>query len=249
MQNDTPTTEVVSLAQQLKRSPQIVRFRFWLVGTSPLIVHAWSEKSRKQMLAKHVKSTKAGKEARDPQQEFTDALYEMGDGTYGFPVTGIKRSVVSAAHKDKGIAKSVVQSALWLDTTIIRSRPALAGAICDVPLIRLYGTAPEMREDMVRIGSGLQKTAGLAFRPQFSRWAMRITGELNTSQMSVEQLIFLVQEAGRAYGIGEMRNEKCGAAFGSYRMASVEEEEEWERHAAGKGPVPGTVPTLAAAAE
>ena len=245
VQKEAPAVRV-SLTTALTRNPELVQFSFWLVGVMPLIVHAWSEKARKEMLSKQVKATKGGKDARDPHKEFEDALYTMGPGVYGFPVTGIKNSIVSAAHKDKGIARTVVQAALWLDAELVSTRPALAGAICDVPLIRLYGPPPVLREDMVRVGSGVQKTATLAFRPQFSRWAARLTGELNTSQMKVETLAFLVQEAGRAYGIGEMRNEKSSAAFGSYRMATAAEEAALERHAAGQGPFPLAAPAAPA---
>ena len=149
------TTEArQSLTGMLSKVPTFKGFTVWLVGDTPLIVHAWSEKARREMLAKQTKATKGGKEIRDPEADFQSSLYEM-DGGYGFPAMGIKNAILSVAHKDKGVARSAVMGALWIDADMVRARPALAGAICDMPLIRIFGTAPECREDMTKIGSGL----------------------------------------------------------------------------------------------
>jgi hypothetical protein len=231
----------VNLGALLSSAVVYQPFRVWLVGETPLIVHAWSQKAKLQMLEKQVKATKAGKDARDPHEDFVNSLYEMGEikgkKAYGFPVTGIKNAALSSAHKDKGIARSVVQSALWFDADMVRVRPALAGAICDMPLVRVWGSDPEMREDMVRIGSGLNKTANLAYRGQFTTWAIRLTGKFNPTVLSPEALLFLIRESGVGIGIGEWRNEKKGI-FGSYRLADIEEQNAWEKFAAGKGPLP-----------
>jgi len=235
-------SKTINLAELMSTEVSYSNFKVWLYGTTPLIVHAWSEKAKREMLAKQVKGTKGGKEARDPHADFVNSLYEMGDGPdgktqYGFPVTGIKNAILSSAHKDKGIPRTVVQSALYLDADMVRVRPALAGAICDMPLVRVYGSDPEMREDMVRIGSGLQKKANLAYRGQFTNWAIRLTGKFNTTVLNPQQLFFLLSEAGTGIGIGEWRNERRGM-FGAFRMADVAEQVEWEKFATGKGPVP-----------
>jgi hypothetical protein len=221
----------------MSRKPIFSDFSLWVVGDTPLITHAWSEKAKREMLQKQVKATKAGKDARDPQADFVSSLYDIGDGTYGFPATGLKNCILSAAHKDKGLARTAVMSALWIDADMIRVRPALAGAICDMPLIRIYGGKPEMREDMVKIGAGLNKVANLAYRAQFTVWAMRVTGRVNSSVITPEALAFLIQEAGMAAGIGEWRNERKGM-FGAFHLADQAEEAQWEKFASGKGKLP-----------
>lgn len=228
---------VVSLSGLLSKKPIFSSFKLWLVGETPLITHAWSEKAKREMLQKQVKATKPGKEARDPQADFVSSLYEMGDGTYGFPATGIKNCILSAAHKDKGLARTAVMASLWIDADMVRVRPALAGAICDMPLIRIFGGQPEMREDMVKIGAGMNKTATLAYRGQFTVWGMRVTGRVNTTIITPEALAFLIQDAGMASGLGEWRNERRGL-FGAFRLADAAEESAWEKFAAGKGKMP-----------
>ena len=233
----TVSAEPINLGALLSTKTPYQTFRLWLVGSTPLIVHAWSQKAKLEMLQKQVKATRAGKEARDPQADFVSSLYEMGDGTYGFPATGVKNCILSAAHKDKGVARSAVMSALWIDAEMIRTRPALAGAVCDMPLVRIIGGDPAMREDMVKIGSGLNKIANLAYRGQFTVWAMKISGRFNPAVLTAEALAFLIQESGLASGLGEWRNERKGM-FGAFHLATAEEEVQWEAFAAGKGPLP-----------
>lgn len=233
----TISKDPINLASLLSTKTPFQGFHLWIVGDTPLITHAWSQKAKLEMLSKQVKATRAGKEARDPQADFVSSLYEMGDGSYGFPATGVKNCILAAAHKDKGIPRSGVMSALWIQAEMVRSRPALAGAICDMPLVKIHSGKPEMREDMVKIGSGLQKIANLAYRGQFTIWAMKIKGQFNPAVLTAEALAFLIQESGLASGLGEWRNERKGM-FGAFHLASADEEKQWESYAAGKGKLP-----------
>jgi hypothetical protein len=228
---------VQSLASIYSKKNQFEYFSQWIVGDTPLISHSWSEKARREMLMKQLKAPKAGKEARDPEADFLSSLYHMGDGTFGFPATGFKLAILSCAHKDKGVPRSTVMSALWINAEMVRTKPALAGAVCDMPLLRIHGSKPEMREDMVKIGAGLNKTANLSYRGQFTVWAFKATGRYNSDVLTREQLTFLIDEAGLACGIGEWRNERKGM-FGAFHRASAVEEVAWEKYAAGKGPLP-----------
>lgn len=216
-------------------------FALWIVGDTPLITHAWSLKAKLEMLTKQEKTAKAGREARDPEQDYRDSLYvwgtdEDGGPIYGFPATGIKNSILDVAHKDKGVARTEVMAALFIHGKMAKGVPAKAGAICDLPLVRVWAPPPLMREDMVRVGVGLNKTASLAYRGQLWPWGMRVTGSLNTNVLTPDNLAFLVREAGTAMGIGEWRNQRRGT-FGAYHLASREETRAWEDHTKG-GPVP-----------
>ena len=242
------TKKVTDLSAALSEKPIFNKFGIWLVGDTPLIVHAWSEKAKKDMLKKQVTATRAGRAQRDPEQDFNDSMYKMGDDVYGFPVTGFKKAMISVAHKDKGIPQTVVRSSLWVEGEMTRTMPALAGAICDVPLIRIWGSEPEMREDMVRIGTGLRKTSNLAYRAQFTHWAVYLTGQYNSAVLSDVNLLTLATEAGLSCGIGEWRNEKDGV-FGAFHPALTEERKAWDKFASGKGPLPVSDNYLLEAAE
>jgi hypothetical protein len=213
-------------------------FRLWIVGDTPLICHAWSQKAKLDMLRGQAGATQTAKEKRKPEEDFKNSLYQFpGKDIYGFPITAVKRAVLSCAHKDRGVPRSDVMQALWLDAEIVQTRTAHPGTCCDLPLVRIYGSPPIMREDMVRIGAGLRKTANLAYRAQFTTWALRVTGDVNPLVLETHQLGFLFRSSGTGIGVGDWRNEK-GGWFGSYHIANVAEEEAWEKFATGKGPLP-----------
>lgn len=234
---DTGKVHVIT-ADALAGEKKLVDFRLWICGDMPLIVHAWSEKAKRQMLEKQLGRAKVGgREAKNPEEDFRNSLYEMGDGTYGFPAMGIKNCLTSGAHKDKNIPKTAVMAGLWIHGDMTRLRPGLAGAICDMPLLRIYGSKPEMREDMVKIGSGLNKTANLAYRGQFTVWAMELRGRFDAGVLNFGKLALLLNDGGMACGIGEWRNEKKGP-FGTFHLASVAESEAWGKFKDGTGPLP-----------
>jgi len=236
--DDEKRDNTISLRALIEGKSTFKRFDVWIVGDTPLITHSWSEKARLDMLRKQVKAVKAaGRQARDPQEDYENSLYEIRKGVYAFPTTAAKLALMSAAHMDKGISKTAILSNVWLDCSMYKVRPALETAVCDMPLTRIYGAAPEMREDMVRVGAGLNKTSTLAYRAQFFPWAARITGRFNPTQVPAESLAFLFDEAGRACGLCDWRNEKRGV-FGSFHLASAEEEDAWMSFAKGEGPMP-----------
>ena len=240
------------LTERLSSMPIYHGFRFWIVGETPLITHAWSEKAKKEMLAKEMKAFKgSGKQARDPKADFESSLYPMGDGSYGFPVTGVKQAIWMVAHKDKGIPREGVKQALWLNAEIVSVRPALAGAICNMPLVRVYGSQPQMREDMVRVGSGIKKVATFAYRAEFRYWAILVTGQYGDDVLNKNSLLNLTEIGGIRMGVGEWRNGRSGGIMGRFRVANQKESQAWDDFKSGKTRiVPGSKPmkpTLVAA--
>lgn len=239
-----------NLATTLSEKPEFILFESWIVGNTPLIVHAWSEKAKRQMLEKQVGAVKKGKEQRQPHEDFRNALYVMDEeeGIFGFPAMAIKNCFLSAAHRDKNIPRTSAQAGLWIDGDMVRLRPGLEHAICDMPLLRIYGSEPEMREDMVSIGSGFKKVANLAYRPQFTHWAIKVRGRTNPLVLSPDKLARLAMDGGMAVGLGEWRAEKKGY-FGSFHLADAgEETDAWNQFAAGTGPLPVPESYLAKAA-
>jgi len=238
----------IPLGELLSEKPPMQPISFWIIGDTPLICHSWSQKAKQEMLKSQAKATKSAKEARDPEKDFIDSLYDMGplpngkkgERLYGFPITAVKKAILSCAHKDRGVPRSDVQMALYLDAEMVKVSTAHPGATCNLPLVRLYGAKPQMREDMVRIGSGLRKTANLAYRGEFFPWAIKITGAVNPAMVAPHALVFLTQQAGIGVGVGDWRNEKGGWA-GSFHLGNVKEAEAWDKFAAGKGPLPKQV--------
>jgi len=177
-----------------------------LIGDSPLIVHAWSQKAKQAILAKQQKKASKGKEVRDPERDFQESLYIMPDGSYGFPAVAFKAAAVTVCSQIDGISKVFARQTFHV----------LGGE-----LVRLYSDAPTMREDMVRVGMG---TADLRYRGEFKRWSVRLYIEYNASAISKEQLVNIFNTSGFGVGIGEWRPERDGRN-GRYHVANDVEAE------------------------
>jgi len=230
--------KVYALAAHFQSKSERMKFVQWLVGTSPLICHAFPQKAKQEILAKQTKS-RVDKKPRQPAEDFEASLYPYGvDGVYGFPVNGIKKSITSSAHKDKGLAKAGaagVLSNLWVHGKMVNLPTALPGAICSISLCRIWSDAPPLiREDTVRLA---RSTTSLGYRGQFNNWAIRIEGNFNPNVIAPSTLTSLMEDGGSGFGLGDWRNEKQGV-FGSYRLAGKAEMDEWERFARGQGPFP-----------
>lgn len=192
-----------------------------IVGDTPLIVHAWSEKAKRQMLEAQTKATKTkAKETRNPLDDFVQSLYWLTDkpkestekeidkaiekgAKFGFPVGAIKQAANSAAYR-LGWVKNQME---------LRGTYFLKTEFGDMAEIK--GSNPTMREDMVRIGMG---SADLRYRGEFSEWYIDMILEYNASgNLTLEQIINCINAGGYVCGIGEWRPEKDGN-FGRYHV-------------------------------
>lgn len=174
----------------------VQRIRLRLVGTSPLIVHKWSEKAKKQMLDKQMGRASQGKAKKDPDQDYREALYIREDGSYGFPAVAFKAAAVRAGT--------------YCDMKMIFLRGAFH---VEGDLVHIEGE-PEKREDMVRVGMG---TADIRYRPEFKKWATELNIVYNNRALTDEQIVNLFEIAGFAVGVGEWRPEKDGQ-FGRFEV-------------------------------
>lgn len=191
-----------------------------IVGDTPLIVHAWSEKAKKMMLDAQTKATKTkAKEARNPMDEFINSMYWLTPvpestedafvkainrgAKWGFPVGAIKQAANSAAYRLGWVKNQMeLRGAYFLKTEF-------------GDMARIEGSAPEMREDMVRIGMG---SADLRYRAEFKNWQMNMILQYNASgNLTIEQIINCINAGGYSVGIGEWRPERDGD-FGRFHV-------------------------------
>lgn len=182
--------------------------QFTIRGTSPLITHAWSEKALRMMRMTAAERKKQPKVAREPEREALDSAYYMADNeTFAIPLTGVKASIVGAAHKDLGIPRVTVQKALFVPQADSSGNIAL----------ELEGD-PVIREDIVRVGTN---QTDLRYRCEFFPWRARVSMEIDTEVLSVQDVIALVNRAGFSIGICEWRPEK-GGEFGRFTVDDSE---------------------------
>ena len=212
----TKASEVVEI-----KPIEIKKFKIKLIGDTPLIMHAWSEKAKREMLdAQQGKKKGKKKEHKNPVFDFINSMYWLTEkpdvlcdmteeeceklfidainkgATFGFPVTAIKQAGISAAYRMGWVKnKMELRGAFFLDSD-------------ENGMIEIKSDVPEMREDMVRIGMG---TADIRYRGEFKNWSAELTVSYNTNgQHSVDTIVNIINAGGYICGIGEWRPEKDG---------------------------------------
>lgn len=222
----TKATEVVEI-----RPIEITKIRLRIVGDTPLIMHAWSEKAKREMLEAQMGKKKGKeKEPKNPVNDFINSMYWLegkpktenkmspeectekfveainNGARFGFPVTAFKQAAISAAYrmgwsKDKMSLRGV----FFIDSDADG-------------MIEIHSDVPEMREDMVKIAMG---TADIRYRGEFKNWWADITVSYNVNgQYSLENIINILNAGGYICGAGEWRPERDGQ-FGMFHVETV----------------------------
>lgn len=205
----TKKTEVIEI-----RPIEIKKVTVRVVGDTPLIMHAWSEKAKRMMLEAQMGVAKGKKkEAKNPVDDFIRSMYWLTpmpeDGTmesfeeaiangarFGFPVTAFKQAAISAAYR-MGWAKDKMsmRGAFFIDSD-------------ENGMIEIHSDTPEMREDMVKVGMG---TADIRYRGEFKNWYSDLTISYNANgQYSLENIVNIINAGGYVCGVGEWRPERDG---------------------------------------
>lgn len=212
----TKKTETIEI-----RPLKLERLTIRIKGDSPLIMHAWSEKAKKEMLDKQMKVTKTtAKEAKDPVADFINSMYwlegqpkEMtipafekavqNGAKFGFPVTAIKQAAMATAYRMG-----------WIDNQMaLRGSFFIEGYTSE--MAEIVSDMPIMREDMVKVGMG---TADLRYRGEFRNWYSDLTIIYNANgKYTKEQIVNFINAAGFCCGIGEWRPERDGQ-FGMFHV-------------------------------
>lgn len=212
------TEEVIEI-----RPLSIQKVALKIVGDSPLIMHAWSEKAKKQILDKQLGKAKGKKrENKDPMEDFIDSMYWLtpkptrptqsafddaitAGAKFGFPATAVKQASTSAAYRLGFVNNQMgLRGAFFIDA----NRDGM---------IELHSDTPVMREDMVRIPG----SADIRYRGEFRNWYADITISYNSNgEFNLENIINIINAGGYVCGIGEWRPERDGD-FGRYHVETV----------------------------
>lgn len=192
----TPTVEIQRINVRTMRVP--------IIGTAPLIVHRFSEKSKREMLDR-MQGRKIVKEARDPNADYEASFYRFEDGGYGFPAIAFKAATVDAARfYGKDVKMTELRQFIF-----VKGEIGLDGQA----LVRIEGE-PRMREDTVKIG---QNTTDLRYRPEFPEWSTTLSISFVNSALSDSSVLSILEAGGLGVGVGEWRPER-GGDFGTYMI-------------------------------
>lgn len=185
-----------------------------IVGDTPIIMHAWSEKAKRMMLEAQMGKAKGKKkEPKNPMEDFIDSMYWLtpkpakatqeafdkaiaSGARFGFPVTAFKQAAISAAYRMAWVKNQMgLRGAFFIDSDA-------------EGMVEIHSDPPVMREDMVKIGMG---TADIRYRGEFRNWGADITISYNENgEYSLENIVNIINAGGYVCGVGEWRPEKDG---------------------------------------
>ena len=224
----TKATEVITI-----KPIEVETFTIRIVGDSPLIMHAWSEKAKREMLEAQQgkKKVKTETERKNPIHDFVQSMYwlegkpdiepSMTDeeseeafvkaikngARLGFPCCAFKQAGNSAAYRMGWVKNQMgLRGAYFIE------------ADNEDGLVEIHSDVPEMREDMVRIGMG---TADIRYRGMFSNWYADLKIQYNKNgQYSKNDIVNILNAGGFICGAGEWRPEKDGQ-YGMYHVETA----------------------------
>lgn len=230
----TKNTNVESIVM---RPIDVVNTKIHIVGTTPLIMHAWSDKAIQMMLdAQMGKAKGKQKEVKNPVEDFIRSAYWLtpmpteyteeafkdaiaNGARFGFPVSAFKQAAISAAYRLGWVKdKMGLRGAFFITpdaNTVYGSALAdpndpSSSYIVEKPMdmVEIHSDAPIMREDMVRIGMG---TADIRYRAEFRNWSADLQISYNKGgQFSLETIVNVLNAGGYVCGVGEWRPERDG---------------------------------------
>lgn len=177
--------------------PTILSVGLEVAGTADLIQNRFSQKSVEQMLRSHM-GLSVQRERKKPREVLHDATVYNMDERVALPPTGFKLAMLSAATQIKGLKKTQLRIALFIQGNSIP--------------ITYESTLPRM--DITRT-SGIGRTPDVRFRPSFQNWKARMIIQF-ADTLTVQTVVDLLNRAGQV-GVGEWRPEKNGT-YGTFKV-------------------------------
>ncbi len=168
-------------------------------GLTPLVTHAWSAKALTMMAEAQSGKARKKKEPKDPHAEYEASFYRLPDGTPGIPAAAFKSAAVQGARNFDNLTMTLVKQAIFIK-----------GEGPD-QLVAIHGE-PEMWQSPVRISGGV---ADLRYRPRFWPWACELQVEFNTTVLSKDSVLALIDAGGHG-GVGEWRPSAPKSYTGNY---------------------------------
>lgn len=225
---------------EIKKVP-VEKVRVKIVGDTPLLVHAWSEKVKKQLLndMQMTKREKKEKEhdKKDPFADFVEAAYWItpmpqvrglpleeqeklfeeaieNGAQFGFPTIAFKKAAITACYSAGYIKSTKLMSRLFHVNAVNGSH---VGSSQELAILNIE-EPPECSEDVVKVGPFNNRVPDLRYRPSFRKWSVELELSLiKTGMFTMEDVVNAVDMGGFMNGVGEWRTEKDGE-FGGYHV-------------------------------
>lgn len=210
------STDMVTIAP-----PKMAIMTLHIVGTSPLMICRFSEKSMNAIKEKQEAGSQANakkqRSARDFEADFQSARHLSKDGWDGINASAFRNGAIDVCRV-ANFKMTHAKLAVFVEADGYDK-------IDSVPLVKIHGEEPRNSVMAVRNATGVMD---LRARPYWEAWEMfpRVRFDLNV--FSKNDVINLLMRVGQQAGIGEGRpNGRTGAGigFGLFNIVEAEVEE------------------------
>lgn len=194
--------------------PNMATMETVIIGTAPLMIARFSQKSMQAMLEKHVAGTQANKRkakaARDLDADFNGARHISIEGWDGIHAGAFRAAMISACRL-VGFKMTLAKLSLFVVADGYDK-------VDNTPLVRILGGDPIRTEMPVRNATGVMD---IRIRPMWKEWSVKLRLRYDADQFQGGDVLNLLARVGEQVGIGEGRpdsRESAGIGFGLFRI-------------------------------
>lgn len=195
----------------------IVRAKFRINGTAPLVQAKFSAKAKAKMMTdmSTPKAERKGKAQRDPRnfdRDFLEAQHISTAGWNGIPCPAFRAAMIDACRTVGIVMTKAKMSVFVVPDGFDRDE--------GTPLVRIIGGKPERTEMLVRNDNG---SADIRIRPMWREWQADVVVDFDADMITVESVVNLLDRAGRQVGIGEGRpfsKASVGQGWGTFTVVT-----------------------------
>lgn len=192
-------------------------FRVAIIGTTPLIMHKFSDKARRELLLPRGTLTQMEKDTtlkhESPVVEAKACAETIRNATaptlFGMPAGAVKGGLASTALRLPKVKKTEIGQLVFIRTAYAN-------------LIPMYGL-PYLFTTMVR-NSGMQRTPDVRSRVIFPVWAMEFDIRYIKPNLTEKKVVDLLHSSGMICGLGDWRAEKGKGDYGSFEIVASAED-------------------------
>lgn len=200
-------------------APNFKTAEFHIIGTSPLVIHRFSAKTKAEMKAKmetgKPSSSKKNRKAKNTDDTYNESRYISKAGWDGFHAGAVRNAMISACRL-VGFKMTLAKLSLFVEAD---GQDKLEPQI---PLIRIIGK-PIKQEDMARVQTGQPY---VTVRAAYHDWEAKIRIRWDADQFTLEDVANLLTRVGIQVGLCEGRPDSknsAGMGWGCFRLAERKE--------------------------
>ena len=164
----------------------ILKVQVGAIDGSTLITHRLTDEAVSQFMGRESGETKK-KKLRNYDAEYESCFYYTDDKKYGFPASGFMGALLDACIP------------LDLPKTQIKRSVRLLGGMCELKYKKVNRRIDNPRR------SGRNGTPDTRHRPEFVDWKCELIIQYDLNQITPDQIVNLINQAGFSTGIGDWR--------------------------------------------